>query len=240
MSEGPLFIYLKAALGCMDSLGRYILPCLAALLAARAMLKPKPYVFRKLLHMVAFSSACLTILAAEIWQAPALCFMAVALLIYPILAALEGSRRYADFFVEKEPGEVKLSLLLLFFTVAAVSAVGWGLFGHREAAAGAVLIWGTGDAAAALVGIPFGRHRLNIGFSGGKKTLEGTLADFAAGLAFGAAFFTLFCGIEPGRALPAALIGAAAGAFTELISPSEYDTATVPAAVLAALLIALR
>ena len=233
-------LYLKETLGCLDSLGRYILPCLAVLLVIRAALRPRPYVFRKLLHMVAFSSACLTILSADVWQAPVLCFTAVALLIYPILAALEGRRSYADFFVEKEPGEVKLSLLLLFFTVAAVSAVGWGIFGHREAAAAAVLIWGTGDAAAALIGIPYGRHRLNVGFSGGKKSLEGTLADLAAGFAFGMAFFTRFCGMSAGQAALPAFAGAAAGAATELLSPSEYDTATVPAAVLAALLAVMR
>ena len=36
------------------------------------------------------------------------------------------------------------------------------------------------------------------------------------------------------------LLAAAAGAFVELISASEYDTVTVPAAVLAVLLVFLR
>ena len=41
----------------------------------------------------------------------------------------------------------------------------------------AVIMWGTGDAAAALIGIPFGKHR-GIPHTDGKKSLEGTAAMF--------------------------------------------------------------
>jgi len=45
--------------------------------------------------------------------------------------------------------------------------------------------------------------------------------------------------LPPARAVPAALIGALPGTATELFSPSEYDTVTVPA-VIAAVLVVLQ
>ena len=44
---------------------------------------------------------------------------------------------------------------MLFLMFAAVISVVWGVFGKPYIAAAAILMWGTGDAAAALIGIPF-------------------------------------------------------------------------------------
>lgn len=48
------------------------------------------------------------------------------------------------------------------------------------AAAAAILMWGVGDAATALVGIPFGKHKVNFRPVNGKKSWEGSCAMFAA------------------------------------------------------------
>ena len=65
---------------------------------------------------------------------------------------------------------------MLFFMFAAVITVSWGLFNNKHAAAAAILLWGVGDATAALVGIPFGKHKVIIKPVNGKKSWEGSCA----------------------------------------------------------------
>ena len=67
---------------------------------------------------------------------------------------------FEKFFVQKSKGEIKRSMLLLFAMFAAVIVVAWGIFGKPGIAAASILMWGVGDAAAALIGIPFGKHKV--------------------------------------------------------------------------------
>jgi len=97
-------------------------------------------------------------------------------------------------------------------------------------------MWGMGDASAALVGIPYGRHKIKTRYA--VKSWEGTLAMFAAAFLFGTIVLRLYGGFDVGRAALAAFPAAATGAATELFSPSEWDTVTVPAVVLIALTLA--
>ncbi len=110
----------------------YIIPCVMILLLIRFLTNVPSFVFRKLLHIVAFTCFTVMMLAAKSWQ----------------------SKWYSRLFVQKSPGEIKRSLLMLFFMFAAVITVSWGLFNNKHAAAAAILMWGVGDATAALVGIP--------------------------------------------------------------------------------------
>jgi len=118
---------------------------------------------------------------------------------------------------------------------AAVIAVACGGFGKPHIAAAAILMWGMGDASAALVGIPYGRHRIKTRYA--SKSWEGTLAMFAAAFLFGTIVLHFSGGLEIGRAALAAFPAAAAGAATELFSPSEWDTVTVPVVILIVLLL---
>ena len=90
-------------------------------------------------------------------------------------------------------------------------------------------MWGPGDAAAALVGRRFGRHKIKLPFADSKKSWEGTLAMTMVSFLCGAACLTL-CSVFPyGKAILAALITAPAAAYTELITKNGDDTVTVPA-----------
>ena len=120
---------------------------------------------------------------------------------------------------------------------AAVIAVAWGWYGQPYLAAAAILMWGTGDAAAALTGIPFGKHKIRCRFADGKKSWEGSLAMLIVSFATGLAALLLLQGTDWLQALLLAASGALAGAATELFSPSEYDTVTVPVIITAVLLI---
>ena len=151
----------------------------------------------------------------------------------------ENEDWYGRLFVQKSPGEIKISLLKLFLMFVAVITVAWGIFGKPQVAAAAILMWGVGDAAAALVGIPYGRHKVMFRPVCGKKSWEGTLADFAAAFLIGSALLSIHYKYDPGTTLTSALIGAVIGAGVELVSDSEWDTVTVPVAILAVLLLLL-
>lgn len=94
-------------LRCLGDLVKYLVPCVLILLPIRFWTKVPSFVFRKLLHIVAFT--CLTVmqLSAENWQAAALTSVIIAAVVYPALAALEGKPWFAKLFVQKEPGEIK-------------------------------------------------------------------------------------------------------------------------------------
>ena len=223
-------------LSCLGRLILYIIPCVLALLLIRFMTKIPSYVFRKLLHVVAFSCFTVMVLTAESWQAAALTSVSMAVVIYPLLAPVEHEKWYGQFFVQKSPGEIRRSLLMLFFMFAAVIAVAWGIFGNPHIAAASILMWGMGDASAALVGIPYGKHKIKTRYA--VKSWEGTLSMFAAAFLFGTIVLHFFGGFDTGRAALAACLAAVAGAATELFSPSEWDTVTVPVVVLIVLMLA--
>ena len=65
------------------------------------------------------------------------------------------------------------------------------------------------------------------------------LAALGAGTGTGLAVFLLYCRFPFWKSLPPVLAGAAVGAAAELFSPGEYNTVTVPAAILAVLLLFL-
>lgn len=224
-------------LHCLGAFILYVIPWLLVLLPVRFLSKLPSYVFRKLLHVVAFTCVTLMILTAQSWQAAALTAVLIAVIAYPILAALESAPWFEKLFVQKSKGETKRSCLMLFGMFAAIISVCWGMFDQPHLAAVAILMWGTGDAAAALVGIPHGKHKVQSRLTDGKKSWEGSLAMLLAAFLSGIVVLYLKQGMDFPLALLSAGIGALLGAATELFSPSEYDTVTVPVAIAAVLLL---
>ena len=223
-------------LTCLGRLIMYIILCVLNRLLIRFMTKILSYVFRKLLHVVAFTCFVVMMLTAESWQAAVLTSVIMAVIIYPLLALVENEKWYGRFFVQKSPGEIKRSLLMLFFMFTAVITAAWGVFGKPYIAAASILMWGMGDASAALVGIPYGKHKIKTRYA--VKSWEGTVAMFTAAFLFGTIVLYFFGGIDAGHAALAAFPAAAAGAATELFSPGEWDTVTVPVVILTVLMLA--
>lgn len=234
MEPGSLF---QQILHCLGVFVLYVAPCLAILIPIRFFTRLPTFVFRKLLHFVAFTITTLMILSAETWQAAALTAVLIAVVAYPILAALEHAPWFDKLFLSKSPGETKRSCLMLLFMFAAIIAVCWGIFGKPVLAAAAILMWGTGDAAAALVGIPCGRHKVRSRFTDGKKSWEGSAAMLAVSFLSGMLILYYVEKLPFPQALLSAGLGALLGTLTELVSPSEYDTVTVPVVIAAVLLL---
>ena len=224
-------------LHCLGVLAAYLIPSVLILLAIRFLTKVPSFIFRKMLHIVAFSCVTIMILAAHSWQAAALTSLLFAVLIYPILSLLEKEPWYGRLFVQKSPGEVKRSLILLFVMFAVVIAAAWGIFHEPHLAAAAILMWGTGDAAAALIGVPFGKHKIISHVTDGKKSWEGSAAMLLVSFLAGLGILLFARNTDPARALLFAGLGALAGTVVELISPGEYDTATVPFSIAAVLIV---
>ena len=234
LSRFPLFV---ETLACFGTFLAFILPALAVLVPIRFLTRVPSFVFRKLLHIAACIFSSLMILTAQSWRAAALACLIAMLTVYPLLTICEKKPWYAGLLVQKSAGEARRSMMMIFCVTAVIVCTAWGLFGQRQLAACAILMWGTGDAAAALVGIPFGRHKVKCSWADGKKSWEGSAAMLGASLV--CSFFVLLLGqgLPWPHALWAAGVTAVLGTAAELFSPGEYDTVTVPAAVTAALLL---
>ena len=222
---------------CIGVLAAFIAPCLMILLPVRFLTKIPSFIFRKLLHIVAFTCVSLTILTSKSWQAASLTCVVFAVIIYPLLALVEKENWYPKLFVEKTKGEIRRSLLMLFLMVAVLIAVCWGVYKEPVLCAAAILMWGTGDAAAALVGIPYGRHKIKTRWTDGKKSWEGSLAMFAVSFLSGLLMLIIAHNAGLGYLFLSAFCGALLGSLVELVSPSEYDTVTVPTIISAILLV---
>lgn len=182
---------------------------------------------RKLLHIVHILSFILLMNLFSSWLVAVAVAVLFALLFYPILAVLERFSLYQRIAVERKGGDFRRQLIFTQLTYALLIAVFWGVLGEewRYAAVVAVMAWGFGDAAAALVGKAYGRRRIP---GAGSKTVEGTTAMLVvAGLA---ALLTLrlYAGQPWSVSLIVALLVAPVCAAVELYSRGGMDTVTVP------------
>ncbi|MBQ6395430.1 MAG: hypothetical protein IJH87_03700 [Atopobiaceae bacterium] len=222
-------------LDCTKGFLGVIIPCAIVLLLIHAFVEiPRP-VFRKVLHTVAFGSSAFMVRIAASWPAAALTSVLFAVVVYPLLAIAERIPGYDELLTQKKPGEVKKSLLLLFLGEAVVIAIGWGVTSCQAIAVAAILMWGVGDAAAALVGIYLGEHVIPWSISDGKKTFEGTGAMLVCALILGFASLILLTDASLAKValviVPSAIICAA----SELVSKDGNDTVLVPLATVISL-----
>ena len=221
---------LWAVLGCF---GKYLL-CLAGmivlLLLMKFLLHPPGEIFRKSLHVVAYSSSLMMMAFSGSWLVTAICCVLFALIVYPALCLLEKWPGYADLFVERHPGEVKHSLMLLFFTHAVLISICWGALQRPYIAVAAILMWGIGDTMAALVGKRFGVHKIRFPLADGKKSWEGSCAMAVSACIVGFVALLLVAPFPWQKSLLLACIGAPVAAFVELISHNGNDTVSVPVA----------
>ena len=215
------------------TLGRYVVyigSLAAALLAVRALVRIPKDIFRKLLHVAAFTSSIYVALRGEGWLAGTLTLILFAALVWPILMLAERWKGYGALFVEKKAGEVRNSLLLLFLSQAALTAFACGLLGKPYILIASTAAWGLGDIAAAWVGRPFGKHKIGLRIADPGKSWEGSLAMAAVSFAACLAALLLFSAYSVPASVGVSLAVGLVSSFTELCSRGGTDTVTVPAA----------
>lgn len=194
----------------------------------RLLIKIPSEVFRKLLHMILIGSSFIWVYGFDVWWASAIASLTFAVIVYPILMLAEHIKGYSAFLTERKGGELKTSLLIVFSMFAVVVTVCWGIFGNREIAIAAVLAWGLGDAAAALIGKRFGKHHLKGKLIEGTKSIEGSVAMFTVSFITLITIF-LFTGLfSPVTAIFVAVITGAVSAVSELLSRNGMDTVICP------------
>lgn len=187
-----------------------------------------PYT-RKTFHFVIFSAAA----GVHLWKGPAgvaVFGSAVALVVVYAVARGEGHALYEALARPSDAPHRTLFILVPLATTALggvaanLLSPGYGFVGY--------LVAGWGDALGEPVGTRWGRHRYRVPTLAGvaaSRSLEGSAAVLAGGLA--AAFAgLLLAGVEPGPALRAAALAAAAGAAVEAVSSHGLDNLTVQAA----------
>jgi phytol kinase len=168
----------------------FVVAALLALLI-KMYIKIPSEIFRKLLHIVITLSILPLLKLFSTWYIAVLAAFLLVLVMYPVLALVENTAFYKRFAPERAGGEFKKSLVIIQLSAAILITVFWGLLGidYHYIAIVAVMAWGFGDAAAALVGKAFGRRRIRHRRIEGAKTVEGTHAMFVvSGLAI---FLTL-------------------------------------------------
>lgn len=210
----------------------YILTLAVILILVRFTTKVPDYIFRKLLHVVAFTSILPLVLCTDYWIIAVLVEAAFLVVVILALHYFERFDFYKELLVEKAEHEVITSFVLLFTLMTILMAVFWGGFGDDYAyiAVAAIMAWGPGDAAAAIVGKNWGKHKLSGPHIEGVKSVEGTVAMGVT--SFVCTFATLLCmsTLPLLYALAVSAVIAPIAALVELNTKHGMDTVTVPIA----------
>ncbi|MBO5228365.1 MAG: hypothetical protein J6B39_05160, partial [Lachnospiraceae bacterium] len=211
----------------------YIVVLALSLIIVRFTTKVPDYIFRKLLHVVAFTSILPLVFCTDSWQAAVVVEIIFLIIVIIALLFFEKYDFYKNIFIEKGKHEVVTSFVMLFGLMTILLAVFWGCFGeeYKYIIVTAIMAWGPGDAAAAIVGKNFGKHKLSGRFIEGTKSVEGSVA--MAVTSFICTFVTLI--FMSGFAWPVvfavSLVVAPIASLVELFTNKGLDTVTVPIAV---------
>ncbi len=224
-----------SVLRCVGVFCVYIIVAASLALLLRKFARVPSYVFRKILHLIAFTSLIVMQSAAGRWYIASLTALIFAAVVYPVLCTFEGRPWFDQLFVQKGTGEIKKSLLLLFLMDAALIALCWGGWNKPYIAVTSIIVWGTGDAAAALVGKRFGTHHIHIPHADPLKTWEGTGAMVVTAFLLTVVTLLLSTEIPFAFCLLTAVIVAPVSAAAELFSHNGNDTVSVPVTIAATL-----
>jgi phytol kinase len=153
-----------------------------------------------------------------------------ALALYPVITYIERFPKVMEMLIQRKNGEIKSSLIIVFFMMAVLIALFWGWMGEqwKYIIIVSVMTWGFGDAAAALVGKAFGRNRISHPWVDGNKTMEGAIAMCSVSAIAILLCLILYTSLPWYLCLAVALVIAPICAVVELISHNGLDTITVP------------
>ncbi len=210
----------------------YIVVCASTLIIIRFTAKVPDYIFRKLLHVVAFTSILPLIFSTEIWWIAVAVEVFFLIIVIAALLFFEKFPFYKGLFVEKAKHEVVISFVSLFGLMTIMLAVFWGIFGaeHKYLTIAAIMAWGPGDAAAAIIGRNFGKHKLQGKMIEGVKSVEGSVAMAITSFACVLPIMLVMSPLKWYISLIFAAVTAPIASLTELFTKKGWDTISVPIA----------
>lgn len=208
----------------------YIAVLAVILIIVRFTTKVPDYIFRKLLHIVAFTSILPLAYITNIWWISVAVEIIFLILVIAALCFFEKFSFYKKLFVEKAKHEVIISFITLFSLMALMLAIFWGGLGdeHKYIAIAAIMAWGPGDAVAAIVGKKLGKHKLQGKMIEGIKSVEGSVGMAITSLISVLPILLLASHHPWYISLSFAMIIAPVASLTELFTKKGWDTVTVP------------
>ena len=192
--------------------------------------------FRKILHCILLGSLLVFVFGFQTWWHSALTSVIFAAVVYPILMFFERFKTYTEVTTERKKGELKTSLLLVFGMFAVVIAICWGWLKDPYLVLASIYAWGFGDAAAALIGKTYGKHKIHWKYIDGKKSMEGSASMFLT--SFISVAIVLFCrgGFSVIGCVFVSLITALTSTVAELYSKDGMDTVICPISAMVVLI----
>ncbi|MBQ7320913.1 MAG: TSUP family transporter [Clostridia bacterium] len=184
------------------------------------------YIFRKLLHVVAFTSIIPLAVCTDVWWIAVAVDAFFLILVIAALRFFESFAFYKRLFVEKADHEIITSFIMLFSLLGVMLAVFRSELRYISVAA--IMAWGPGDAMAAIVGKKFGKHPLQGRWIEGVKSVEGTVAMAITSFVCTFVSLCLMSGHAWYISLITSFIVAPIAALTELFTKKGMDTVTVP------------
>ena len=214
----------------------YFICAAAPALLCRAFIRIPDELFRKILHCILLGSLPVFVFGFDTWWRAAAASVAFTVVVYPILAWFERFRGYSELTTERKKGELKESLLLVFAMFAVVISVCWGWLNDRYLVLASVYAWGFGDAAAALVGKRWGRHKIRFGPADSHKSVEGSTAMFVVSMISVEIVLLLRGGLGLAGYIVIPVVTAFISALAELCSKDGHDTVICPLSAMVVLL----
>lgn len=214
----------------------YFVICASIAVLIRIFIDLPDELFRKFLHIILLGSALVFLYGFETWYTAVFASLIFVILVYPILSLAESLEKYSHILMERNDGEIKRSLILVFGMFSLVITISWGLIGVKYIALAVMFAWGLGDAAAALVGEKHGKRYIEGKYIEGKKTLEGSLAMFL--VSFIVIFIILIINTKLFwfNNLIISFIAAIVNSLVELNTKHGLDTITCPISIVLVML----
>ena len=206
----------------------YFVIAAGSAIGSRFLIKIPNELFRKILHCILLGSLLMFTFAYEKWWVSALAAVIFEVLVYPLLMVLERFKNFSEITTERKKGELKNSLLLVFTMYAVVVSICWGWLGDKYLALAAIYAWGFGDAAAALIGKKFGKHKIKWKCTDGKKSVEGSLSMFIVSVISVLIVLSYRGGMSMIGIIISSLVTAALSMVAELCSKDGNDTVICP------------
>jgi uncharacterized membrane protein YfcA/dolichol kinase len=219
----------------------FIVALATLLIIVRFATKVPDYIFRKLLHFVAFTSILPLAFSTEIWWIAVAVEIFFLIIVIVALRCFESFSFYKGLFVEKAKHEVIISFISLFGLMTLMLAFFWGVLGaeHKYVAVAAIMAWGPGDAVAAIAGKNCGKHKLEGRMIEGVKSVEGSIGMAVTSFVCTMPILVILSPMPWYVALIFSAVIAPIAAITELFTKKGWDTITVPIASALVLCLAL-
>ena len=211
----------------------YIVPCFVAgliVLFIRFVIKPKDYVYRKILHIASILTVFSFILSSHTWWIVVLDILTILLLINITLIIIERFKFYKLLFVDKSHHEILRMINAYYLIMTLLVLLFYGLRGeeYKYLVIVSILSWGLGDALAALIGIRLGKNNLNLPFVDKSKTIEGSVSMLVTSFVTCLVTLIIFMNLPTWKMVIAPLLVAISITYIEAISKEGVDNIFCP------------